>query len=131
MECGYCEPVCPSKDLTTTPRQRIVLRREMQRARDDGDVALVSQLEQEYEYDAVDTCAVDGMCQTACPVPINTGDLMKRLRADNAGKTGAKGLAVRGEALGRDHPGGGGCADHRRASYPAAWSPGRTGWAAR
>ena len=32
VECGYCEPVCPSKDLTTTPRQRIVLRREMQRA---------------------------------------------------------------------------------------------------
>ena len=29
VECGYCEPVCPSKDLTTTPRQRIVLRREM------------------------------------------------------------------------------------------------------
>ena len=28
VECGYCEPVCPSKDLTLTPRQRIVLRRE-------------------------------------------------------------------------------------------------------
>ncbi|MEO7058481.1 MAG: FAD-linked oxidase C-terminal domain-containing protein, partial [Lapillicoccus sp.] len=23
VECGYCEPVCPSRDLTTTPRQRI------------------------------------------------------------------------------------------------------------
>jgi ferredoxin len=29
IECGYCEPVCPSRNLTTTPRQRIVLRREM------------------------------------------------------------------------------------------------------
>ena len=29
VECGYCEPVCPSRDLTTTPRQRIVLRREI------------------------------------------------------------------------------------------------------
>ena len=28
IECGYCEPVCPSRELTTTPRQRIVLRRE-------------------------------------------------------------------------------------------------------
>jgi D-lactate dehydrogenase len=91
VECGYCEPVCPSKDLTTTPRQRIVLRREMQRARAEGDVALVRQLEKEYEYDAIDTCAVDGMCQTACPVTINTGDLMKRLRADNAGKTAQQG----------------------------------------
>jgi D-lactate dehydrogenase len=31
VECGYCEPVCPSRNLTTTPRQRIVLRREMMR----------------------------------------------------------------------------------------------------
>src|SRR6478736_1626624 len=91
VECGYCEPVCPSRDLTTTPRQRIVLRREMEGARLDGDLGLLTQLQQEYEYDAIDTCAVDGMCQTACPVLINTGDLMKRLRADNAGKLEAKG----------------------------------------
>ena len=31
VECGFCEPVCPSRDLTTTPRQRIVLRREIAR----------------------------------------------------------------------------------------------------
>ena len=31
VECGFCEPACPSQDLTTTPRQRIVLRREMAR----------------------------------------------------------------------------------------------------
>ncbi len=32
VECGYCEPVCPSKDLTTTPRQRIVVRRAIAEA---------------------------------------------------------------------------------------------------
>ena len=97
VECGYCEPVCPSKDITTTPRQRIVLRREMRRAATNGDTALLDQLEIEYEYDAVDTCAVDGMCQTACPVLINTGDLVKRLRADSAGKVASRGweLAAR------------------------------------
>ena len=42
VECGYCEPVCPSKDLTTTPRQRIVLRREIVRAREAGDEALAA-----------------------------------------------------------------------------------------
>ena len=31
VECGFCEPVCPSRLLTTTPRQRIALRREMAR----------------------------------------------------------------------------------------------------
>ena len=77
VERGYCEPVCPSKDLTTTPAAHRAAP-EMQRAWAAGDVALVSQLEREYEYDVVDTCAVDSMCQTACPVTINTGDLMKR-----------------------------------------------------
>lgn len=82
VECGYCEPVCPSKDLTRTPRERIVLRRELARAEIDGDSALADQLRAEYEYDGVQTCAVDGMCQTACPVLINTGDLVRRLRAE-------------------------------------------------
>ncbi|MFC4009133.1 FAD-binding and (Fe-S)-binding domain-containing protein [Nonomuraea purpurea] len=86
VECGYCEPVCPSRDLTTTPRQRIVLRRELAAAHEAGDDALARQLEAEYAYDAVDTCAVDGMCATACPVLINTGDLTKRLRAERHGR---------------------------------------------
>ncbi|WP_326835407.1 FAD-binding and (Fe-S)-binding domain-containing protein [Amycolatopsis rhabdoformis] len=86
VECGFCEPVCPSRDLTTTPRQRIVLRREIERAREAGDTDTVARLRAEYDYDAVQTCAVDGMCQTACPVTINTGDLMKRLRAEDAGR---------------------------------------------
>lgn len=81
VECGYCEPVCPSKDLTTTPRRRIVLRREIIRAQLAGDTDLVHELEQDADYDVVQTCAVDGLCQTACPVLINTGDLVRHLRA--------------------------------------------------
>ena len=57
VECGYCEPVCPSRDLTTTPRERIVLRREIGRAKALGDIELQRTLEREYEYDAVETCA--------------------------------------------------------------------------
>ncbi|GAA2857007.1 FAD-binding and (Fe-S)-binding domain-containing protein [Streptosporangium fragile] len=91
VECGYCEPVCPSRDLTTTPRQRIVLRRELAAARQAGDHALARELEAEYAYDAVDTCAVDGMCATACPVGINTGDLTKRLRAQRHGRAAQRG----------------------------------------
>jgi D-lactate dehydrogenase len=94
VECGFCEPVCPSRDLTTTPRQRIVLRREMQVAREAGDTALLAELERDYEYAGIDTCAADGMCQTACPVLINTGDLVKRLRAEQAGPLAQRGWAV-------------------------------------
>jgi D-lactate dehydrogenase len=85
VSCGYCEPVCPSKDITLTPRQRIVTLRAIESARLAGDTALVRELEKDYEYESVDTCAVDGMCQTACPVDINTGSLVKKLRKDDAG----------------------------------------------
>jgi D-lactate dehydrogenase len=82
IECGYCEPVCPSKDLTLTPRTRIVLRREMANAKADGDDVLLKSLTTDYDYDGIETCAVDGMCEVACPVHINVGDLVKRLRSD-------------------------------------------------
>ncbi|MBI0379629.1 FAD-binding oxidoreductase [Streptomyces albiflaviniger] len=85
VECGYCEPVCPSRDLTLTPRQRIVLRREIARAQASGDTALAERLRADYAYDGVQTCAADGMCQTACPVLIDTGALVKRLRAEQEG----------------------------------------------
>jgi D-lactate dehydrogenase len=84
VECGYCEPVCPSKDLTLTPRQRIVVRRAIAKAEAEGNTALVAELERDYEYNGVQTCAVDGMCVTACPVGINTGLLVKRLRREDA-----------------------------------------------
>jgi D-lactate dehydrogenase len=97
VECGYCEPVCPSRDLSTTPRQRIVLRRALAHARAAGDTGLVAEIEHAQRHDVVDTCAADGMCQTACPVLINTGDLVKRLRAERqsraagrAGETAAR-----------------------------------------
>lgn len=86
VECGYCEPVCPSRDLTLTPRQRIVVKRAIATAELDGDLALARELERDYEYDGVQTCAVDGMCQTACPVSINTGDLVRTLRRDRHSK---------------------------------------------
>ncbi|MEW1707515.1 FAD-binding and (Fe-S)-binding domain-containing protein [Microbacterium sp. NPDC089190] len=94
VECGYCEPVCPSRSLTLTPRQRIVVRRASTAARERGDGALVAELEKDYDYDGVQTCAVDGMCQTACPVQINTGALMKRFRRDEANPVLAAGWSA-------------------------------------
>ncbi|HEX6229964.1 MAG TPA: FAD-linked oxidase C-terminal domain-containing protein, partial [Solirubrobacterales bacterium] len=92
VECGFCEPVCPSRHLTTTPRQRIVLRREM--ARQPAGSPLQRALLEEYEYDSMETCAADGSCQLACPVGIDTGALVKELRAER--HTGrAEALALR------------------------------------
>ena len=98
IECGFCEPLCPSRDLTLTPRQRIVVRREL--ARLDGtrsDPALRAALEADFPYEALDTCAVDGLCATACPVKIDTGQLTKRFRAlrHPAAARGAAALVAR------------------------------------
>lgn len=84
IECGFCEARCPSRALTTTPRQRIVLLREMMRLRTLGDPAsarLSKELEAAYQYHGIATCAADGMCATACPVKIDTGSMIKNLRA--------------------------------------------------
>jgi D-lactate dehydrogenase len=83
VECGYCEPVCPSRDLTLTPRQRIAARREIRAAELAGDTRTAERLERDFTYPGVHTCAVDGMCGTACPVGIDTGQLVKRLRREN------------------------------------------------
>lgn len=83
IECGFCEQHCPSRDLTTTPRRRIVLRRAMKTLEEKGDHATRKILLKDYDYDGLETCAVDGMCATSCPVNINTGDLVKRLRREN------------------------------------------------
>ncbi|MCB0633409.1 MAG: FAD-binding and (Fe-S)-binding domain-containing protein [Saprospiraceae bacterium] len=83
IECGFCESACPSRDLTLTPRRRIVVRRAIARAETAGDTATKNALLKDYTYDGLETCATDGMCATKCPVDINTGDLVKRLRREN------------------------------------------------
>ncbi|WP_238146720.1 FAD-binding and (Fe-S)-binding domain-containing protein [Ornithinimicrobium murale] len=107
VECGYCEPVCPSKDLTLTPRQRIVVRRDIQTARAAGDHALADSLEKDYDYDGNQTCAVDGMCQTACPVLIDTGDLTRRLRRESQSRLADRAWALAARSWGAIAPLGG------------------------
>jgi D-lactate dehydrogenase len=83
-ECGFCEPRCPSRDLTITPRQRIVVTRELARLRASGapaDREWAEALDADFAYDGVVTCAGDSMCQEACPVKIDTGALIKELKA--------------------------------------------------
>ena len=83
IECGFCEVRCPSHDLTLTPRQRISINRAMVKlshSNDQDSIQMLEQLKREYQYFGDQTCAVDGMCATACPVKIDTGSLTKSLR---------------------------------------------------
>ncbi|MBD3840920.1 MAG: FAD-binding oxidoreductase [Campylobacterales bacterium] len=79
IECGFCEPICPSKDLTLTPRQRIAVNREI--AYREKTNQSTKDLKDLYIYNGEQTCAVDGLCATSCPVGINTGALTKHIRS--------------------------------------------------
>jgi D-lactate dehydrogenase len=75
IECGFCEPVCPSRDVTYSPRQRIAALRAIARGGLDA-----SAVKNEWQHRGLDTCAGDGMCETACPVHIDTGAFVRSER---------------------------------------------------
>jgi len=82
IECGFCEPTCPSNELTLTPRQRIVINREISRLEHLGNTKEANEYKKLYQYDGIETCATCSLCATACPVKIDTGSLTKHLRAE-------------------------------------------------
>ncbi len=84
IECGFCEPTCPSNMLTLTPRQRTAALRYMMSLNGDELKAFKKQ----YQYDGIETCATCSLCSMACPVDIDTGSLTKKLRSEQIGKLG-------------------------------------------
>lgn len=92
IECGFCEPTCPSNDLSLTPRQRIVINREISRLESIGNTKEANEYKKLYQYDGIETCATCSLCSTACPVKIDTGNLTKHLRAEQLTQ-GAKTVA--------------------------------------
>jgi heterodisulfide reductase subunit C len=87
IECGFCESNCPAKDLSLTPRQRITVWKEIKRleelpSKSVADTARLTDFKSLFNYYGEATCAADGMCQEKCPVKINTGDMIKQIRAD-------------------------------------------------
>ncbi|WP_374623716.1 FAD-binding and (Fe-S)-binding domain-containing protein [Devosia sp.] len=102
IECGFCEPACPSHHMTLSPRQRIVVTRERARLRRTGeDPERLKALDDGFQYAGLDTCAACNLCSLRCPVGIETGSMVigergrRRTEGDHraaswvAGHTGA------------------------------------------
>ena len=82
IECGFCESSCISHGLTYSPRQRIVLQREIARLRAAGHTAEADAMHETIHYGFNHTCSTDGLCAIACPVDIDTGKYVKQFRAE-------------------------------------------------
>ncbi|WP_294533749.1 FAD-binding and (Fe-S)-binding domain-containing protein [uncultured Rhodoblastus sp.] len=86
IECGFCEPQCPSHGLTFSPRQRIVASRELARLRCDAPNAPnLAEMQATYDYAGDTTCSTCSLCATVCPLEINTGEFIRAQRAAKAG----------------------------------------------
>ena len=57
-------------------------------------------LREDFAYDGIATCAGDSMCQAACPVTIDTGALMKELRAASHGAASSRVATAAAEHFG-------------------------------
>ena len=93
MECGFCEKVCPSRELTLTPRQRIAVRKEIarleallaestkstQKPTHTKNAEILEGLKKGYQYFGIDTCATCSMCSLSCPLEIDSGKIASKL----------------------------------------------------
>lgn len=97
MECGFCEKVCPSKNITLTPRQRIAVYREIRRLESLDHKSTQEQeelelLRKDYAYFGVATCATCSMCASICPLEIDSAKIAINTKNANASK-GASAIA--------------------------------------
>ncbi len=82
IECGFCEINCLTTGYTLSARQRIVVQREINRLHASGKHSERKQnLEKAFRYQGNDSCAGDGLCALTCPLSIDTGEMIKHLRA--------------------------------------------------
>ncbi|WP_348799304.1 FAD-binding and (Fe-S)-binding domain-containing protein [Flavobacterium adhaerens] len=100
MECGFCEPHCVSEGLTLSPRQRIVIAREISRLEENKeDLQRLTEIKKDVTYQLDETCATDGLCALACPVYIDTGKFVKEWRANKVSNSDKKTAAYIGSHM--------------------------------
>ena len=84
VDCGFCEPVCPSRHIAFTPRQRIAAWREIIRLQRQGRKDEAKRWRDAFTEFGESTCATDGLCTTRCPLAIDVASFIRDLRHDAA-----------------------------------------------
>lgn len=82
VDCGFCEPVCPSRHIAFTPRQRIAAWREITRLEQEGLCDEARKWRSAFTELGESTCATDGLCTTRCPLAIDVASFIRDLRHD-------------------------------------------------
>lgn len=91
MECGFCESKCVAEGLTLSPRQRVAVYREIHSLKTTGqEPHRAAELQKNYQYYGMDTCATDSLCAMRCPVKVDTGKMIKVLRSQTNSKCSEK-----------------------------------------
>ena len=88
IECGFCEVNCVSCGFALSSRQRIVVQREIARLKAEGDIEGAKRLQKDFRKIGKDLCAGDGLCSTSCPVGINVGEYIHKLREQELSAAG-------------------------------------------
>nr|WP_321255724.1 FAD-binding and (Fe-S)-binding domain-containing protein [uncultured Pseudodesulfovibrio sp.] len=80
VDCGFCEYVCPSKEVGLSSRQRIYILRAIACLRASGDLTKAEAWQKLFDKKGRDLCATDGLCSMRCPLGLDIAGYMKKLR---------------------------------------------------
>ena len=84
VDCGFCEPVCPSRNIGLTPRQRISLSRAISKYRALGKTEVAQEWSTIFRTYGEELCATDGLCATRCPLGVDVASMIRDIRGKQA-----------------------------------------------
>lgn len=90
VECGFCEHVCPSRNIGFTPRQRISLFRAVTKLRLEGKNETADEWEKIFRKYGEELCATDGLCSLKCPLGVDVASLIRSIRGKKASANSTK-----------------------------------------
>ncbi len=90
VECGFCEQICPSRNIGLTPRQRISLARAITKLRAEGNADTAAEWEEVFYKYGEQLCATDGLCRTRCPLGVDVANMVREGRGRNASSNALK-----------------------------------------